>query len=195
MNNLAAQSEKKGSAMYPQWLIDGFNDTLMDTGLKDLKLCGYKYTWEWGRNTKVWLEERLDRAMANSLWFSLSPSAKMYHMEVSLSDNNPILLEPKTKTTIVRRKFRFENAWLTESLCQQIVKDSWESCAEYSIIHKVRRCGENLEIWERGITSCFSKRIKDCKSKLKQLRSNRDSHAVQEYKEEKQKLFSILDQN
>lgn len=146
MNNLEAQSEKKGGAMYPQWLIDGFNDTVMVTGLKDVDMCGHKYTWEWGRNTEVWLEERLDRAMANSLWFSLFPLAKLYNMDVSPSDHNPILMEPKTKVIATRTIFKFENAWLTEPLCQQIVQDSWGSCGEDNIIHKVRRCGEKLEI-------------------------------------------------
>lgn len=68
---------------YPQWLLDGFNEVLGDTGLRDVELYGRQYTWERGRDTENWLKVRLDRAMANDLWFDLFPIAKLYNLEGS----------------------------------------------------------------------------------------------------------------
>ncbi|KAK1388964.1 hypothetical protein POM88_017142 [Heracleum sosnowskyi] len=58
MNNIVEQSDKKGGALYPQWLLDGFNDTLEDAGLKDMELYGHPFTWERGGDTDSWLEIR-----------------------------------------------------------------------------------------------------------------------------------------
>lgn len=33
LNNVVSQNDKHGGAVYPQWLIDGFNEALLDTGL------------------------------------------------------------------------------------------------------------------------------------------------------------------
>lgn len=41
MNNIRAQEEKHGGAQYPAWLIEGFNEVLMETGLDDLELVGH----------------------------------------------------------------------------------------------------------------------------------------------------------
>lgn len=53
MNNIVSQNDKVGGAMYPTWLIEGFNDALVASGLIDMELIGHKYTWERGRNTEV----------------------------------------------------------------------------------------------------------------------------------------------
>ena len=76
MNNIVSQADKKGGSLYPQWLLDGFNDTLEEAGLKDVELYGHSFTWERGRATNSWLEIQLDRAMATSNWFDLFPLCK-----------------------------------------------------------------------------------------------------------------------
>lgn len=48
MNNIVSHVDKKGGTSYPQWLLDGFNDTLRDTMLTDMQLAGHQYTWERG---------------------------------------------------------------------------------------------------------------------------------------------------
>lgn len=56
MNNIVSQVDKKGGVVYPQWLLDGFNDTVEECGLRDIDLIGHPYTWERGRETDSWLE-------------------------------------------------------------------------------------------------------------------------------------------
>lgn len=194
-NNITSQSEKKGGALYPQWLIDGFNEVLIETGLNDLELYGHQYTWEKGRGTTSWLETRLDRAMVTESWFDLFPMARLYNLEGTPSDHSPLLLMPTSNSTRMGKKwFRFENAWLTEPLCKYIVRDTWEAEVDVSILQKVRTCGDNLSLWGKEVTGCFGKRIKECKFKLKQLRNKRDEVSVVEYEELKKQLFLILDQ-
>lgn len=195
MNNIVSQLDKRGGAGYPQNLIDGFNDVIEEIGLQDMELQGHQFTWERGRYTANWLEIRLDRTLVSSSWFDIFPMAKLYNVEGSPSDHSPIFLKPKVTQCWQRKKhFRFENAWLTEPFCLQIVQDSWEFNNDANILYKVKQCGVNLEHWGKEITGCFGKRIKNCKLKLKQYRNERDDQSMQKYKEAKHQLHLILDQ-
>lgn len=43
MNNITIQTEKKGGALYPRWLLEGFNEVLLEIELKDIELTGHQY--------------------------------------------------------------------------------------------------------------------------------------------------------
>ena len=45
-------------------MISGFRFAIERSGLVDLGMMGYAFTWEWSRGTSNWIEEHLDRAMA-----------------------------------------------------------------------------------------------------------------------------------
>uniref|UniRef100_A0A803NZ69 DUF4283 domain-containing protein n=1 Tax=Cannabis sativa TaxID=3483 RepID=A0A803NZ69_CANSA len=70
MNNLGSHLEKKGGRKYPDRLIKGFTRALDDCNLLALPLVGYPYTWEKGRNSSEWIEERLDRALVTNEWLN-----------------------------------------------------------------------------------------------------------------------------
>lgn len=63
-----------------------------------------------------------------------------------------------------------------------------------SITAKVKHCSDNLAQWGKEVTGCFSKRIRDCKAKLRQLRCKSDAQSSTEFIEAKKQLFLILDQ-
>lgn len=195
MNNLISQVDKRGGALYPNWLIEGFNEVIVDTNLIDMELVGYQYTWERGKGTADWIEERLDRALINPAWLDLFPMAKLYNLEDTSSDHCPIMLitEEKIKST-GKRPFRFENAWLTDPMCHQLVLESWEENNVVNIQQKVKLCGDNLEQWGREVTGRFGDRIKKCKLKMSKLRKLRDGNSVTMYKKAREELFLILEQ-
>ena len=66
-NNLLSQEEKISGSSYPQWLIDGFQETITDCDLVDLEMNGYPFTWERGRGTEAWTKVKLYRATVNCL--------------------------------------------------------------------------------------------------------------------------------
>ncbi|XP_074337027.1 uncharacterized protein LOC141674204 [Apium graveolens] len=79
-------------------------------------------------------------------------------------DHSPIFLVPQQKTQInTAFRFRFENAWLIEPICEQIIKDGWYVNSDGSIQQKVKACNETLAVWGKEVTGNFSKRIKKCK--------------------------------
>lgn len=42
-------------------MLNGFHDTMFNCGLSDLPNEGFPYTWERGRGTEKWVQEKLDR--------------------------------------------------------------------------------------------------------------------------------------
>jgi len=84
--------EKRGRAIRPRWLINGFRQAVLDTGLSDVPLEGYPFTWFKSLGTTRAVEERLDRALANNAWFNIFPNAMLEILAAPASDHYPILL-------------------------------------------------------------------------------------------------------
>lgn len=67
--------EKRGGKDHPRICLNGFTDTITDCGLVDLGFVSEKYTWERFRGKENWVQERLDRGLANQEWCNMFPSA------------------------------------------------------------------------------------------------------------------------
>nr|GMC98019.1 uncharacterized protein LOC109169324 [Ipomoea batatas] len=78
-NDIASPIEKRGIHPHPTSLMDGFNLALEECGLFDLGMRGRKFTWERGKGSEHWVEERLDRAVAAAEWCTLFPLATVYN--------------------------------------------------------------------------------------------------------------------
>jgi len=44
-NDIMDDSEKRGRATRPRWLINGFRQAVLDSGISDVPLEGYPFTW------------------------------------------------------------------------------------------------------------------------------------------------------
>uniref|UniRef100_A0A803QEL1 Reverse transcriptase domain-containing protein n=1 Tax=Cannabis sativa TaxID=3483 RepID=A0A803QEL1_CANSA len=195
LNNVANQDDKRGGNSYPEWLINGFNGALAECNLYDFDLTGYPYTWEKGTGTPNWIEIRLDRALMNQRWMDLFTSAKLFNLEWSSSDHCPILLVPFTEDyTAAKKSFRFENAWLREPICTQIVRDAWEFCLSGSIIDKIKQCSLVLAEWGKDYTGNFKERISNLKAEIRKWRNSRDLNSIEKFKDAEAKLFEVYTQ-
>ncbi|XP_060957722.1 uncharacterized protein LOC133029262 [Cannabis sativa] len=133
--------------------------------------------------------------MANPAWIQVYPMASLYNLLHSTSDHSPILLEcVKCPSLVENKRFKFENAWLKEPMCYQIINDCWNRSVESDIFQKISCCSEQLVGWGKTITGDFKQRIVICRRDLDQLKSKTDEVSVQRYKEVKGKLLVILDQ-
>lgn len=160
MNNVVAQTDKQGGRPYPQSLIQGFRDMLEECNLQDMDLIRYPYTWERGAGTSAWIEVRLDRALVSNDFLNVFTEAKLYNLEISTSDHSPIFLElHKTDVFSPTKHFCFENAWLREPMCEQIVEGVWNSGSSRSFYEKMDECSEILSSWGQEITGSFKKRV------------------------------------
>ncbi|XP_019157985.1 PREDICTED: uncharacterized protein LOC109154706 [Ipomoea nil] len=125
-NDITCQSEKRGPHPQPTALIEGFNDSLMDCQLFDLGMEGSRFTWEKGRGTEAWVEERLDRAVATPSWLDIYETAVVRNLLTLESDHTAILLDVDTGAVRrAKKRFRFESAWLQEEGCHRVVDQVW----------------------------------------------------------------------
>ncbi|XP_074337163.1 uncharacterized protein LOC141674333 [Apium graveolens] len=160
-----------------------------------MDIVGHQFTWERGRDTNEWMEVRLDRALVNLEWLNLFPMAKLYNLEGTSSDHSPILLVPQVITQFKAQfRFKFENAWMMEPMCEILVQDGWYSDSGASIFQKLKCCSKKLAIWGREVTGNFSGRIKSCKVAMQQYRGGRDVDSKEKYREARNKLTKILSQ-
>uniref|UniRef100_A0A803NM17 peptidylprolyl isomerase n=1 Tax=Cannabis sativa TaxID=3483 RepID=A0A803NM17_CANSA len=164
-------------------------------GLVDLSLEGYPFTWEKGKGSSHWVEERLDKALVSHSWLQLFPLEKLYNVEISTSDHCPILLTPEAYSSgLHNRSFHFENTWLREPMCKEVVRSSWEVMSGSGLVDKIQSCGEALEAWGKEFTGNFKDRISQCKMVIRRLKKRRDEDSVKLHKEKQEELFEILTQ-
>jgi exonuclease III len=143
-NDLLSHEDKRGT--HPNWLCNGFCSAVSDCDLTDIPLEGYPYTWIKSRGSPHVIEERLDRAMANTDWLLNFPNAQLTNLLASHSDHSPILLQ--TSPTVRNGKtysFRFENIWLQEDEINEVVEEGWGRERSVDIIQKTYRCAEKLK--------------------------------------------------
>uniref|UniRef100_A0A803P267 Reverse transcriptase domain-containing protein n=1 Tax=Cannabis sativa TaxID=3483 RepID=A0A803P267_CANSA len=192
---IVCQEDKQGGNRYPRGLIEGFLQVLSDCELIDMEIIGHPYTWEKNRGGGNWVEVRLDRALISSSWFQMFSNAKLYNLHHSTSDHSPIFLEPEIPVQMGgTRSFKFENAWLKEPMCFQIIQGCWEETNGEDIWAKQQLCVDKLGEWGKTITGNFKRRINACKRELDLLKHRRDGVSVERYKEVKKQLLKVIDQ-
>lgn len=86
-NDIVNGEEKNGRVSHPRYLCEGFANAITDCNLSDLGFRGERFTWERGRGSSTWVQERLDRGLATQSWKDLFPRAEIQVLEVSTSDH------------------------------------------------------------------------------------------------------------
>ena len=155
-----------------------FRAALLHFGLVDLGFQGNIFTWNNGRPGDAFVQERLDRACANSEWRSLFSHAKVFHIQSSYSDHNPIFINIFVPNQICRKKKkiprRFEEKWAYHEGCEAIIRAAWEAESGagspiYRLFEKIRRCRQALIGWSRNTVGNFKTRIQEKQSTLEEL--------------------------
>ncbi|KAJ6908857.1 hypothetical protein NC652_019960 [Populus alba x Populus x berolinensis] len=103
-NDLQSVDDKRGLHDHPHALIQGYRVAIEECQLTGIPLLAFPFTWERGRGTDHWVQERLDRAMGTGPWCT-----ELHNLTTSISDHNPLLLVYR-KQIIYRKhiRFRFE---------------------------------------------------------------------------------------
>ena len=163
-NDILDASEKRGRNTIPQWLINGFRQAVIDSGLADVPVEGYSYTWFKSLGTPRVVEERLVRALANNLWFNIFPDAIVEILVAPTSDHYPILVNvaPTPRPQFNKRHFCYENAWQLEPGFKKLVTNSWQEHPMTTLIPKLSSCAEDMLVWKKSHCHKLKKDIEDC---------------------------------
>jgi len=194
-NDILDASEKRGGNLRPPWLINGFRQAVIDSGLSDIPVEGYPYTWFKSLGTMRAVEERLDRALANNLWFNLFPNAIVETLVAPSSDHYPILvtIAPTPRPRVHKRHFRYENAWHLEPGFTYLVTNSWQVYASIALAPKLSSCAEDMWVSKKSHCHKLKKDIEACRQQLHDIQigaSGEDQGRILELRNRMQRLLS-----
>ncbi|XP_019158162.1 PREDICTED: uncharacterized protein LOC109154879 [Ipomoea nil] len=147
-NDILHQSEKMRRNLHPNWLIAGFNDAVADSGLMDFPFQGNQYTWVRSRGTPAMIEEKLDRVLTTDSLVDLFNGATTCSLTCPYSDHSPLLLTPvRVPNGVRRRHFCFDNLWLREDRCREIIDNSWGRTMGLDVLDRIAICGQDIWRW------------------------------------------------
>ena len=142
-----------------------------------------------------WVEEKLDRVLTNSLCFQNFQEARVWNRGVSSSDHMPIFLTPThTSYRPCMRKFRFENWWLREQACTDIVANFWRSNNLSYVPYRIFKCGEALRAQNGSPGLAFKSKLQDCERAMAWHNGQQNAEAVRQLNEARNAYFKTLTQ-
>ncbi|XP_031108671.1 uncharacterized protein LOC116013161 [Ipomoea triloba] len=100
-----------------------------DCELIQLSLRGYQFTWERGKGSAEWMEERLDKVFATVGWSGQQEGAFVENILTRASDHSALYLSVLGEGLQgggVRKFFKFEMAWLLDQGCREVVETAWQ---------------------------------------------------------------------
>ncbi|CAL1401168.1 unnamed protein product [Linum trigynum] len=140
-----------------------FNDCLNDIGCHDMGFLGYPFTWENRRTRGGYIEERLDRFIANEKLTYLFPNGRVQHGDRAHSDHRPIMCESMGEEDMDVKwvvYFRFDPLWAKHSDCFTAIEAAWKTSSSSDILDKIARCCNDLENCSRQAFPGFAKQKK-----------------------------------
>lgn len=126
-NGIVSQSEKSGGRLQPVRQLDRVRQAIHLYGFQDLGFVGSPFTWSKTDCVEGQMRIRLDRALANNAWRLLFHGATVHHISMSTSDHSMLSLhlrDDRHSRQKDKKLFRFEEMWLSDPRCSEVVQDS-----------------------------------------------------------------------
>ncbi|GJY48562.1 RNA-directed DNA polymerase, eukaryota [Tanacetum coccineum] len=123
-NEVRSADERLGSVFNMQGAAD-FNDFISNSGLIDIQLEGYSFTWSHPSASKM---SKLDRFLLTEGFISVFPHISAICLDRHLSDHRPILL-CDVIADYGATPFRLYHSWLSLNGFDLMVSHAWNSFA------------------------------------------------------------------
>ncbi|GKC40920.1 RNA-directed DNA polymerase, eukaryota [Tanacetum coccineum] len=121
-NEVRRADERMGSVFNVQGATE-FNDFISNSGLVDIQLEGYSFTWSHPSASKM---SKLDRFLVSEGLISIFPHISAICLDRHLSDHRPILLRDVI-ADYGATPFRLYHSWLSLSGFEHMVNHTWNS--------------------------------------------------------------------
>ncbi|XP_031116377.1 uncharacterized protein LOC116020030 [Ipomoea triloba] len=183
-NDLLFQHEKRGGNPHPEALLRGFGEAIDDCQLSQLPMHGYRFTWERGKGTANWMEERLDKVLAGADWCDCLPHARVTNLLTRSSDHSALFLNvqaDQVRHRSFRRSFKFEMAWLQDEGCREQVEGACQEATNGGLLGCLRHFGAKLSRWGGDRFHRFGEKIKNLRKEQLLIRDSREPVSLEEF--------------
>ncbi|CAH9083997.1 unnamed protein product [Cuscuta epithymum] len=188
------QTRREEGFPHPPWLLRGFREAVWASGLSNFHFEGYQFTWERWRGTPNWVEEKLDRILTSESWLDSFGNAAAETLEGSPSDHMALVIKLQPVRGVRRRRrFKFENVWLKEADCREVVVRGWFMRRERGVVGQIEDCRREVGSWGKDRCGDYSKRIGFCRKRLNYLRLKSDVWSTLEFNKVKAEYINLLE--
>ena len=121
--NCVLKAEEKHSVVpVSDYAIKDFEESCIELGLSDIHYSGCQFTWS---NNSVM--SKLDRVMANSLWFVEGYFGHAHFIPAgSLSDHSASIVSILHSAPVKSKSFKFFNMWASHPSFFELVENEWQ---------------------------------------------------------------------
>ena len=105
-----------------------FRDVIDECGFLDLDFVGAPFTWQkhFVDGHSIW--ERLDRGLATQDWLMKFLGTKIHHLHSNSSNHYPLWIATDgLEVASPSKPIRFEEMWLSDLGCSNVVEAVWSS--------------------------------------------------------------------
>ncbi|KAL4318902.1 hypothetical protein GQ457_18G009340 [Hibiscus cannabinus] len=176
-NEILTFSEKQGGNRKPHHQLTDFRECLLRNDLVDCKPSRGWFTWMKSGPRTVPTRERLDRFIADNVWFLNFPTFRAWSEYSPNSDHHFILLDtvappPAPEARGKDSVFRFDDCWAREPDCISMVQSLWAHSTG-SFADRLATICEGLRHWQCAKRATEWERIPRLKSEINRLSSRR----------------------
>ena len=111
---------------------------------------------------------KTDRAVATTDWLDMFPTTKVVHLECGSSDHKPLIIQLKGIQLKQRRPWRFEQMWLDDTRCNEVVELAWRRNFLRNLIiqveGKIKECQVKFKQWSRVSFGSINRSLKGKKN-------------------------------
>ncbi|GJX20130.1 RNA-directed DNA polymerase, eukaryota [Tanacetum coccineum] len=135
--NEVRQEQERYGTVFNVHGANAFNNFITKSGLVDLPLEGYSFTWSHKSASKM---SKLDRFLITEGLMSLFPSISALCLDRHLSDHRPIIMR-ELNTDYGPTPFCFFHSWTCKKGFDKLVENSWKkaACMESNAIVKLMK--------------------------------------------------------
>ncbi|XP_019150305.1 PREDICTED: uncharacterized protein LOC109147113 [Ipomoea nil] len=156
-------------------------------------MTGGRFTWVKGRGTEAWVEERLDRALANLDWLEMHGEAVFSCIYTLESDHHALFVElDLTPVRNVARSFKFESVWLLEEGCAMVVEEAWLLSMGQNFQDRLAICSAHLGRWGGEHFRRFGNKMRSLRQVLECLKEDRSPTGVAGFEEVERELQKLI---
>ncbi|GKA01721.1 RNA-directed DNA polymerase, eukaryota [Tanacetum coccineum] len=148
-NEVRNTEERRGSVFNLYGAAD-FNEFISSSGLIDIMLEGYSFTWSHPSACKM---SKLDRFLVTEGFLSVFPHCSAICLDRHLSDHRPILLR-ELQVDYGATPFRFYHSWLNISGFDLMVSQTWNSLS-FNDSNDMIRFKKKLQALKKYIRECI----------------------------------------